>query len=760
MDSRIPGFEKLSINKTEPSEPSEPPEPPVPPEPARTSLQDLPLDLVQRIFEINTQGSETPCDDVAAYCQASKASEELCSNAEFWKVLCELIPSYQEKAKAKPKDYEGEEKLKYWKRRFDAWCRGRALVNDRVEEIHIPIFLPLQDGGMELHPQSNPRDIHTAVAIWGLLPNEKLEKHSVGPIEEWYVEDVTNMDDLFDATSDIANTQRLENFNVCLNKWDFSNVTTAKTMFFGRKNFNNGDKPIKFNTNSAQDFEGMFESCIKLNVPVELDTSSATNMKKMFCGCSDFNNEGKPIKLNTPSVKEFQGMFRRCPKLNVPVELDTSSAKNMKHMFLECSDFNNGGKPIKFNTTSVEEFQGMFEDCPEFNVPVKLDTSSAINMRKLFEGCRKFNNGGEPIQFKSAIVENVDLMFRFCNNLDVPVSLDTNKATSLFSMFAHCTAFNNGNTALKFNTENVETFEAMFYECPNFNVPVLFKTSKGVSFKDMFYECKTFNQNIKFETDRAETMTGMFEGCKAYNNGGEPLEFNTGNVTFFTDMFKGCGVFNQEIRFDFSKAIDLHSMFYGCGQFNNGTQSVSPLHINSQSEEPIDMSQMFQDCKKFNQTCNFDTTYVGDMNGMFQDCEIFNNGGKPLKFNTKSVNVFRRMFKNCLVFKQPCYASAGLRVDNGDDDEPFTYIPGENMGWDFSMLMIYPDPWNGITCMFENCPNIAAISRDVWKLPKNIDPENLFRVIEDKQNVLQRRLGRPLTLAEVDILRDKGLLGV
>tara|TARA_B100001559_G_C15899955_1_gene349234 strand:+ start:156 stop:404 length:249 start_codon:yes stop_codon:yes gene_type:complete len=82
------------------------------------------------------------------------------------------------------------------------------------------------------------------------------------------------------------------------------------------------------------------------------------------------------------------------------------------------------------------------------------------------------------------------------------------------------------------------------------------------------------------------------------------------------------------------------------------------------------------------------------------------------------------------------------------------------MGWDFSMLMIYPDPWNGITCMFENCPNIAAISRDVWKLPKNIDPENLFRVIEDKQNVLQRRLGRPLTLAEVDILRDKGLLGV
>ena len=67
-------------------------------------------------------------------------------------------------------------------------------------------------------------------------------------------EDVTDMTELF-----YFKTQG-QNFDVCLNKWDFSNVKNANNMLRGCSTWNNGGFPINFNTKTSNSLS------VRLNV--------------------------------------------------------------------------------------------------------------------------------------------------------------------------------------------------------------------------------------------------------------------------------------------------------------------------------------------------------------------------------------------------------------------------------------------------------------------------------------------------------------
>ena len=92
-----------------------------------------------------------------------------------------------------------------------------------------------------------------------------------GPIAEWDVAGVTDMDKIFDDSN---------SFNGDISKWDVSSVTTTSDMFAGATLFN-GDLS-KWDVSSVVDMSGMFIGAAVFNGDVSgWDVSSVTLMHKI-----------------------------------------------------------------------------------------------------------------------------------------------------------------------------------------------------------------------------------------------------------------------------------------------------------------------------------------------------------------------------------------------------------------------------------------------------------------------------------------------
>ena len=454
----LPSFARLSLEQ----EPTE--------MPAKTRsqsqkslLDDLPEALLQEIIELilkfaqkeglfdemlskdvgwkrTMQKRDTPCQAIINLCATSKTAFPFCSNAEFWKQLCKKIPSYKDPPKKKA--YKGEEELKYWKRRFDAWCRGRALVDSEgfdQRNVRVGGFQQI----LALRQNEKVNELRRAVREY----MQRLDKwnrggvvthHSFGPIEEWYVEDVTDMSYLFSfyhmmlwAPHEGTFRDARSRFNPCLNKWDTSNVTNMQGMFMGCQKFNNGDQSISFDTSSTVNFAFMFVDCRNLNVPVEFNTKEGKIMTGMFLECSKFN---QTIEFDFSKAQYFNEMFRSCKKFNNGAPANSTDKKPLvvKPTAKVVVDFQNPQLLSYYsalNTTAYDytlyrvKMNNMFQDCRVFNQTCKFETSLVGQMENMFSGCTAFNNGGVPFEFDTKLVRSFENMFMNCVNLDQPCSV-------------------------------------------------------------------------------------------------------------------------------------------------------------------------------------------------------------------------------------------------------------------------------------------------------------------------------------------------
>ena len=483
MDT-IPGLDKLSVNERE-EKPPEPPEPPETPTLSKLLNHDLLEDVKMLILTFLSKSDKNPCESVVNLCATSKTLFPLCSDYLFWKNLCKEMPDYVEPQE--PNLPDDMEKLKYWKRHFSAWCLGKALV-DSVHE-------------------NNPKSIKNAVTEYFRIENK--EFHSCGPIEEWYTEDVTDMAELF-----YLQTQG-QKFNVCLNKWDFSNVKNANNMFRNCYTWNNGGVPINFNTKNVEFFVSTFEHCTSLNVPIEMITENCTAFFRMFFGCV---------------------------KLNQKIEFETHNGKNFAEMFARCDKFNNGGsdgelRTMTWNTKAGKFFASMFRDCHSFNQRIRFDFSNAQTLSGMFSNCILFNNGATGasqsanyqliVKPKHEAKFGIDMshIFSGCISFNQKCDFDTSNVIKMNGMFFGCSKFNNGGVPLGFDTRNVEGFQSMFSGCKNFDQP-----------------CKEAGPNMgwQFDAVKAQEITStapgyldlvyehhplhcMFESCPKITNEGWKL---------------------------------------------------------------------------------------------------------------------------------------------------------------------------------------------------------------------------------------------
>ena len=108
-----------------------------------------------------------------------------------------------------------------------------------------------------------------------------------GPMEDWDVSQVTNMENLFDLEGEYST-----DFNVDLSRWDVSNVTDMSKMFHNRFNFNQPLNAWGSKLANVTDMFCMFQNAVSFNQDLyEWDVSNVDDMRNMFKGAVSFNGD-------------------------------------------------------------------------------------------------------------------------------------------------------------------------------------------------------------------------------------------------------------------------------------------------------------------------------------------------------------------------------------------------------------------------------------------------------------------------------------
>ena len=122
------------------------------------------------------------------------------------------------------------------------------------------------------------------------------------------VSKITDMSELFDKIN-----ESIEVSNIDISRWDVSNVTNMRYMFFDCREF---DCDLSsWNVNNVENMTGMFINCVNLNSDFSSwNISNVKYMSNMFNWCKKI--EGKGLEnWNTSKVKDMHNMFAKCTSL-------------------------------------------------------------------------------------------------------------------------------------------------------------------------------------------------------------------------------------------------------------------------------------------------------------------------------------------------------------------------------------------------------------------------------------------------------------
>ena len=189
--------------------------------------------------------------------------------------------------------------------------------------------------------------------------------------------------------------------------------------------------------------------------------------------------------------------------------------------------------------------------------------------------------------FANARPTNCCFWFVGCKDLIVIEGLEylnTEKVTSMRSMFAACTSLTSLDVS-KFRTQNVTDMYYMFGDCSNL-------TSLNVS---------------NFNTANVTDMDYMFNNCSNLTSL-DVSKFDTQNVTSMWTMFKGCSSLTSLdlSNFDTQNVTNMYGMFYGC--VNLATIYASDKFVTTACSED---GEMFSDCKKLVGAVPYDPNRIG-----------------------------------------------------------------------------------------------------------------------------------------------------
>ena len=173
--------------------------------------------------------------------------------------------------------------------------------------------------------------------------------------------------------------------------------------------------------------------------------------------------------------------------------------------------------------------------------------------------------------------------------------IDTSKITDMSELF-----YNKGNINIdvsKWNVSNVKDMNRMFYNCEDFNCDLSnWDVSKVENMERMFHYCEKFNCDLSnWNVSKVKNMSYMFYSCKNFDC--DLSNWDVSNVEKIDHMFCECKIF-------IGKGLDNWNI----------------------NKKVVDMSNMFDGCRKFNcDLSKWNTKRVKDMRYMFYNCDSLKN---------------------------------------------------------------------------------------------------------------------------------------
>jgi surface protein len=256
--------------------------------------------------------------------------------------------------------------------------------------------------------------LRVAVDLW--FSDRATAIESYGPIGDWDVSSVSNMERLF---------QNEEEFNDNISRWNTSNVNSMEFMFSGATLFN---QPLaSWDTSRVESMSSMFERATSFDQPLSgWNTPNVTTMSFMFWKATAFNQH---LTWDTGRVNNMAYMFLGAQNFNQDLDWDTSNLVFFSHMFESALAFN--GDLREWDTSNGVYFDSMFESALAFNGDLReWDTSSAQFMTRMFYNADSF---AQELCWDLSQVETVSEML--CST---PASLDPSCASANVLTLARC----------------------------------------------------------------------------------------------------------------------------------------------------------------------------------------------------------------------------------------------------------------------------------------------------------------------------------
>ena len=375
--------------------------------------------------------------------------------------------------------------------------------------------------------------------------------NNYGTMPNWdtsLVTDMSGSDDYFG----FGKKSSFSRFNGDISKWNTSQVTSMRAMFY--KGFDFNQDIGRWDVSQVTDMYQMFHSASAFNKNIaNWDVSGVTNMANMFYAASAFNRDisswtGTAATTTQDDVfnsaTAFQARFSCASATDGPVNScvggdpipDASWHAFVvqclsEHTHGDCKTWaskNNYRTMPNWNTSLVTDMSGWGTtyqgfgtrhdtgNIRYFNGDISdWDTSQVTNMYQMFRGGIKFN--GDIGNWDTSQVTDMRLMFYYSYAFNQNIgNWDTSKVTSLDRMFYLAKVFDQ--PIGTWDTSQVTNMYQIFRHAYTFNQPIgNWDTSSVTSMQEMFYEDYAFDQNISgWDTSQVTSFSNIFAYAKAF----------------------------------------------------------------------------------------------------------------------------------------------------------------------------------------------------------------------------------------------------
>jgi surface protein len=502
-----------------------------------------------------------------------------------------------------------------------------SFVND-TNQVAAPIYTPITD---ELIAEGIVADYYNDKEAPKFASATNTPYY--GPIENWDVSQVTNMDSLFDSKtiefdlslwntgnvtsmiSMFSNATFASDFMLGLATWDMSNVTSTSGMF------------------TSSNFNGDIS---------DWDTSKVTSMANMFYDASDFNQDINSWDVS--DVTTMDSMFNAAHAFNRDLNSwDVYRVISTQQMFSGATLFN--GNISSWDTSKVTSMFGMFEGASSFNKSINnWDVSKVVSMRSMFEGAESFNQDLSSLGVSS--VTDMNYMFNGATAFNQDISSwNVPKITERPTSFTASSPNTSMEPEWGVNKLEGTSIRAEGVEIANIvndkdlvtkefmegaidiavNPPVLYTPLTNATLVTAVSSYNTGNLLPEFYDPNNVPYYGLME------------DWDVSQVTDMSNLFSNRVVEGIDIgNWDVSNVTDMFRMFAD----SDGTPVISSWDVSN----VVSMMMMFKDSTFAGDLSTWDVGNVLNMAFMFEGCQDLENLDIG-NWDTSNVKMMLSMFQ-------------------------------------------------------------------------------------------------------------------